>query len=188
MTAKNLFSQMSLHKGLRRAVLAVLGAGLIAGGLSACGHAGPYRGDMSQMSAEDVSRMRQRMSDRVSSRLDLDAAQKQRLGVVFDRLADQRQALIGNDGSPRAKARALLAGNTFDRAGAQLLVDQKTAAVKSGSPELITAFGDFFDGLRPDQQQKVREWMDKRGGHRWFGRQGDRGAPAPAGGNTAPKQ
>lgn len=169
MTAKDLFRQISLHKGPRRAALAVLGATLIAGGVAACGHAGPRRGDVSQMSAEDLSHMRQHVGDRISSELKLDDAQKQRLGVLFDKLAEQRKAVMGSDTDPRAKVRALLAGNTFDRAGAQQLVEQKAGAVRTAAPELIAAFGDFYDSLKPEQQQKLREWMDQRGGRRWFG-------------------
>jgi hypothetical protein len=32
--------------------------------------------------------------------------------------------------------------------------------------ELIAAFGDFYDSLKPEQQQKVREFM-QRGRHGW---------------------
>jgi Spy/CpxP family protein refolding chaperone len=116
--------------------------------------------------------MRQRVSDLVGSKLDLDEAQKQRLGVLFDKMAEQRKVVMGADADPRARLRALMAGNTFDRAAAQQLVEQKTGAVRTAAPELITAFGDFYDGLKPEQQQKLREWMDKRGGRRWFGGQG----------------
>ena len=35
----------------------------------------------------------------------------------------------------------------------------------SGSPELIAAFGDFYDSLKPEQQQKVREFLNR--GSRW---------------------
>jgi Spy/CpxP family protein refolding chaperone len=139
------------------------------GGLAACSHIGPHQGDMSQMSADDLARMRQHMTERVSRELSLDDAQKQRLGALFDKLAEQRKVVMGADADPRAKVRALVAGNTFDRAGAQQLVDQKTTALHSAAPEVITAFGDFYDSLKPDQQLKLREWMDKRGGRRWFG-------------------
>lgn len=164
--------RFSLGRRLRRGLVALAGATLVLGGLAACGHAGAHRGDLSQMSAEDLSRMRQRVSDRVGSKLDLDDAQKQRLGVLFDKMAEQRKAVMGADADPRARVRALMAGNTFDRAAAQQLVEQKTGAVRTAAPELITAFGDFYDGLKPEQQQKLREWMDKRGGRRWFGGQG----------------
>jgi Spy/CpxP family protein refolding chaperone len=159
----------SFGRRVRHGLIALAGATLMLGGLAACSHIGPHHGDMSQMSAEDQARMRQHMSDRVSRELSLDDAQKQRLGVLFDKLAEQRKTVVGAETDPRAKVRTLLAGNTFDRAGAQQLVDQKTGAVRTAAPELITAFGDFYDSLKPEQQQKLRDWMDKRGGRRWFG-------------------
>ena len=61
-----------------------------------------------------------------------------------------------------------MAGPTFDRAGAKSLLDAKTAALQGGSPAVIAAFGDFYDGLRPEQQAKVREFMS-RGRHGWRG-------------------
>ena len=36
------------------------------------------------------------------------------------------------------------------------------------SPELINAFGDFYDSLRPEQQAKLREALE-RGGRRHRG-------------------
>ena len=48
------------------------------------------------------------------------------------------------------------------------MVDEKTAAVRIGSPDIIAAAADFFDNLTPAQQVKVREFM-QRGGRRWRG-------------------
>jgi Spy/CpxP family protein refolding chaperone len=62
-----------------------------------------------------------------------------------------------------------VAGNKFDRSRAQTLVNDKTDIVRNQSPEVIAAFGDFYDSLRPEQQQKVRDFMQKRHGHRWGG-------------------
>lgn len=56
------------------------------------------------------------MVDRVASRLDLNEEQKKRLGVVADKLREQRQAVMGQGGDPRAQVRALVAGEKFDRA------------------------------------------------------------------------
>ena len=46
-------------------------------------------------------------------------------------------------------------------------MDDKTAAVQAGSPEVIAAAADFFDNLNPAQQQKVRDFMER--GRRWRG-------------------
>ena len=44
-------------------------------------------------------------------------------------------------------------------------MEAKTAAVRGKSPEVIIAAADFFDSLSPEQQQQVREFMNKRRGH-----------------------
>ena len=45
-------------------------------------------------------------------------------------------------------------------------MQQKTDAVRTGSPEVIAAMGDFYDSLNPAQQQQVRDFMQKRRGWR----------------------
>jgi periplasmic protein CpxP/Spy len=87
--------------------------------------------------------------------------------VLADKLAAQRASLRGSTaaGEPRAMLLGLVSGSTLDQAGAKKLIDEKTAAIQSGSPEVITAMADFFDNLRPEQQQKVREFMER--GRRW---------------------
>ena len=152
---------------IKRSLFGLFGASIAVGGLTACGH---HRHDgtaWQQMSAEDQARVRNRMIDKVASRLDLDAQQKQRLGVLADKLREQRQALMAQGGDPRAQVQALVVGEKFDRARAQALVAEKTAAVNSKSPELIAALGDFYDSLNPTQQAKVREFMQRRHGRWW---------------------
>jgi hypothetical protein len=40
--------------------------------------------------------------------------------------------------------------------------------LQNKSPEVIAALADFYDSLNPAQQQKVRDFMEHRGG--WFHR------------------
>ena len=147
---------------IKRTLIGVFGASILVGGLSACGH---HHGGGWQMSESDSAKMRERMLERVGSKLDLDAAQKQRLTVLADKLKEQRVALVGNATDPRAEFQALVAGPKFERERAQSLVAAKTDALRSKSPEVIAAAADFFDSLKPEQQQKVREFMSKR--HGW---------------------
>jgi Spy/CpxP family protein refolding chaperone len=63
---------------------------------------------------------------------------------------------------------ALVAGEKFDRARAQTLVTDKTAALNAKSPEVIAALGDFYDSLTPTQQAKVRDYLQGR--HGWWHR------------------
>jgi Spy/CpxP family protein refolding chaperone len=120
------------------------------------------------MSVEQFAQARDKMVDRVASRLDLNADQKKRLATLGDKLYEQRTALMGQTKDPRAEVRALVAGDKFDAARAQALVTEKTGALQAKSPEVIAALADFYNSLNPAQQQKVRDFMDSRG--RWFHR------------------
>ena len=69
---------------------------------------------------------------------------------------------------PRAEMQAIVSGDKFDRARAQSLLEEKTRAVQANSPEVITALADFYDSLNAEQQQKVRDLMQRRKG--WMAR------------------
>lgn len=154
-----------MNRWIRRTLIGVFGASIALGALTGCGHHAARHG-WDSMSAEDQSKLRERMLDRVGRKLDLDAAQKAKLAVLADKLAAQRTALRGGQ-DPRTQVQALVAGDRFDRARAQALVSEKAAAVTTGSPEVIAAFGDFYDGLRPQQQAQVREFLQRRGHRGW---------------------
>lgn len=151
---------------IKRSLFGLFGATLLVGGLTACGH--HSHSYSANMSAEDQAQFRGKMMERVAGKLDLNAEQKQRLGVLADKLQEQRSALVAKGVDPRAEVRALVAGDKFDRARAQALVTEKTAALNSKSPEVIAAMADFFDGLNAAQQTKVREAMQGR--HGWWRR------------------
>jgi protein CpxP len=141
----------------KRSLFGFAGLALAAASLGGCAnHQRGWHGDAAEFRAK--------MVERVSGKLELDAVQKQKLGVLAEKLQAQREAMRGG-GDPRGQFRQLFAGSKLDQAGAARLVEEKTAVVKSGSPEVIAAAADFFDNLNPEQQQKVREFMDRRG--RW---------------------
>ncbi|MES2954334.1 MAG: Spy/CpxP family protein refolding chaperone [Pseudomonadota bacterium] len=147
-----------MKRFIKRTLLGLFGGALIVGSLGACSHRGP--GAWNEASPES----RTRMVEKIGSRLDLDAAQKQKLSVLADKLQAQRLALRGAQ-DPRATVQGLFAGSKLDQAGAGKLIAEKTAALQAGSPEVIAAAADFFDNLRPEQQQKVRDFMQR--GRRW---------------------
>ena len=152
-----------MRSWIKRTLVGVFGASLLIGGLSACGH---HHEGRWQMSESDSAKMRERMLERVGKELALDDAQKQRLAVLADKLKEQRSALVGTTTDPRADMQAFIAGTKFDRERAQGFVEAKTTAVRTKSPEVIAAAADFFDGLKPEQQQKVRDFLNKRRGWR----------------------
>lgn len=154
-----------MKRWIQRTLVGVLGASVLFGGLAACSHRPHGWGSMNEA---DAAQWREKMVDRVASKLDLDAAQKAKLSALGEAMRTQRQAMMPAGQDPRAEFSAVIAGTTFDRAKAQALVDGKTGAVREGSPKVIAAAADFYDSLKPEQQQKVREFLNKRG-HGWRG-------------------
>lgn len=146
---------------IKRTLAGLFGASIMVGGLTACSH-GHSRS--TPMTAERMAEVRSKVVDRISSKLDLNDAQKQKLNVLADRMDVQRAAFLGKTTEPRAEMQAVVAGDKFDRVRAQSLVEDKMRAVQANSPEVINALADFYDSLNPDQQQKVRELMQRRKG------------------------
>ncbi|PKO32106.1 MAG: hypothetical protein CVU36_03855 [Betaproteobacteria bacterium HGW-Betaproteobacteria-9] len=149
---------------IKRTLIGLTTATVVLGGLTACGSRGDHARGWSE---ERVTEMRGKAIERISSKLELNAEQKQKLGVLADEMIASRKAFRGEGGDPRADFKALVAGEKFDRAEAQSLLDQKTAAVQGNAPKVLTALADFYDSLNPEQQRQVREKLDKRGHGRW---------------------
>ena len=149
---------------IKRTLIAVTGATLVLGGLSACGHRGDHH--QSGWSEDRVTEMRGKAIERVSSKLELNAEQKQKLGLLADEMLAARKAVKGDSAQPREELKALIASDKFDRNRAQQLMEQKTQAVQDSSPRVIEAMANFYDSLTPAQQAQVRDFMDKRRGWR----------------------
>jgi protein CpxP len=152
---------------IKKTLIGLAGATLLMGGLTACGSRGTHH-ERGPMSEERVVEMRTKVMERVSEKLALNEAQKQKLGLLADEMIAQRQAMRGDSADPRTEMKALVAGSTFDRARAQTLLTQKTEVVQAGGPKVIATMADFYDSLNPQQQAQVRERLEKRG--RWWSR------------------
>ncbi|MBX3611792.1 MAG: Spy/CpxP family protein refolding chaperone [Hydrogenophaga sp.] len=151
---------------IKRTLIGLTSITVLAGGLAACGHRDHHaRGPASP---DQVAEWRGKAIDRVSSKLDLDGAQRQKLEVLADKLIAQRTAMIGQSGHPREEMRALVASEKFDRARALNLLDEKTRVLQLSTPDVINALGDFYDSLNATQQAEVREFLEHRRG--WFRR------------------
>lgn len=148
---------------IKRTLAGLLGVSLIVGGgIAACSHRyghGWHGGTPEQQAAFKAD-----VVGRVASKLDLDAAQKARLDTLADALLAQRNALVGTTTNPRAELRSLMGGASFDRARAQALLKEKTDALETRAPTVVDALADFYDSLRPEQQQDLRDRIDGRRG------------------------
>ena len=153
---------------IKRTLIGLFGASVLFGGLAACSH---HRYDHARgpMTEADAAKLRERVIDKVTRELALDEAQKAKLGAVADALKAQRAALLAGTADPRAELQSLVAGTQFDRAKAQALLEAKTGAVRDKSPAVVTALADFYDSLKPEQQQKVREVMARGRRFGWHG-------------------
>jgi Spy/CpxP family protein refolding chaperone len=150
---------------IRRTLIGIFGAAALFGTFAAFSHHAHHRHGWSAMSEEDTAKLKARLVDKAGRKLDLDEAQKVKLGTLADKLREQRNAFVGETRDPRAELSGLMAGATFDRAKAQALVQAKTGAVQAKSPEVIAAMADFYDSLKPEQQAKVREFLARGGRH-----------------------
>ncbi|WP_280153392.1 Spy/CpxP family protein refolding chaperone [Piscinibacter sp. XHJ-5] len=149
---------------LKRTFVGLFGASALLGGVAACSHSHYGHGGWQSMGPQDAAKFKARAADKVADKLDLDAAQKAKLTALLDRLHEQRTALHGTT-DPRADVQSLMKDATFDRWHAQDLVNAKLNALREKSPQVIAALGDFYDSLRPEQQQRVREFLQRS--HRW---------------------
>jgi hypothetical protein len=162
---------------IKNTLIAALGASVALGGLAFANSArmgGCGWHSSGQMSEADAAKWRDKIIDRATSELSLDANQRQNLVALADTLHTQRQAMMGGGTNPREQPQALFAGDRFDAARAQSLVQDKTEALRTASG-VIAAISSFYDSLRPEQQQKLRDFMARRGHHGWHGADGARG-------------
>ncbi|MGM9425341.1 Spy/CpxP family protein refolding chaperone [Hydrogenophaga sp. MI9] len=151
---------------IKRSLIGLAAATVVLGGLTACG----ARGDHARgWSDEKITEMRGKAVDKISSKLDLNAEQKTKLGALADEMIASRKAFRGESASPRADMASLIAGDKFDRSKAQQMLEQKTTVLQGQGPKVVAAFGDFYDSLNPEQQKQVREKLERRG-HGWWGR------------------
>ena len=151
---------------IKKSLIGLASVTVLLGGLTACGGRG-HHGE--GWSAERVSEVRAKVVDKISGKLSLDQAQKQKLGVLADQIIASRSAFRGDTADPRADFKALIAGEKFDRAAAQTMLEKKTEAIQGNAPQTINALADFYDSLNPEQQKQVREKLEKRG-RGWWGR------------------
>jgi Spy/CpxP family protein refolding chaperone len=173
---------------LKRTLAAVAVSSTLLGGLAYAQDGGFHHGPPTP---EQMARHEAMMLGHIGKKLNLDANQAAKLKTLADLFMAQHAPAAGTD--PHAAMQALIAGNTFDRAGATQLMNQHIARMQASGPAMINATGDFFDSLDPTQQQQVRELaarhhgffglggMGPGGMHGHHGMHGPHGASAAAG-------
>lgn len=133
-------------------------------------------------SPEQMAQHEAMMLSHIGQKLALNTTQAAKLKVLADLFVAAHAPQAGAT-DPHTAAKALIAGNTFDRAGAQNLLNQHVAKMQTNGPAIINATGDFFDSLSPAQQQQVRDLAASHHGFFGFGGMGPGG---PHGGHHGP--
>ena len=157
--------------GIKRVLVGLTAVVLVTSAAAACGFrgTGPWGGHGpcgSHWRGEDSAQRRAYMVERVSQELSLNVGQRAKLEVLADQLDEQRQALWGERQGMAADLQQVIAGERFDRARAQGVVDQKLQAVQQHSPKVVDAMASFYDSLDAGQQRFVRERLKDRFGDR----------------------
>jgi Spy/CpxP family protein refolding chaperone len=164
---------------LKRTLVSVAACAALAGSIAAHSQNAPHEGfgHRGPPTPEQVAAHEAHILDRIGKSLALDAGQAAKLKVLADTLEAQRPAppAPGSAGDPRQRLESLIAGRTFDRAGAQRIADEHVARIQASVPALIKAAGDFFDSLNPTQQQLVRNYAERHHGFMGLGGHGPRG-------------
>ena len=138
---------------LKRTLVGVAVSSALLGGLAYAQDGGFHHGPPT---AEQMAQHEARMLEHIGKKLNLDATQAAKLKTLADLFMAQH-APAANGADPHAAMTALIAGNTFDRAGATQLMNQHIAKMQTNGPALINATGDFYDSLNATQQGQVRE-------------------------------
>jgi Spy/CpxP family protein refolding chaperone len=104
------------------------------------------------------------VQERISSRLELNQTQEQKLSALGDTLMGLRSQWMETRDQRRNELTALLDAPSLDRERATSLLEGWHRNWAERGPELVTAFADFSDSLSTEQREQLRELIEKRRG------------------------
>lgn len=146
---------------VKRIAIAVGALALVAG-LSACGH---------RYYHHDPEKRAEWMAEKVAKELQLNADQAAKLQTLKTELLTVGRDMREQHTKTRAQIMALLEQPTLDRDQAVAMIDERTQAMNEAAPNVVAAFGDFYDSLNDAQRRQLREALADHFEHRrWHGR------------------
>lgn len=102
------------------------------------------------------------ISERVSSELELNESQQSNLQSLIDTVMEKRGNFKENRSERKAELLAMLDSETLDQGKINALLTQKTQAVESAAPEMISAIAQFTDSLSAEQRAELKEKLGSR--------------------------
>ncbi len=112
---------------------------------------------------------KQRMIERISSKLELSDSQSAALQTFAEEMTETRELMRGDGTDLRSEMSSLIEADTFDQGKALTMINDRAAAIQANAPELVAAAAVFFDGLTAEQKAQVQEFTQKRGRGRHSG-------------------
>jgi len=108
--------------------------------------------------------------NRVSSKLDLDAVQKQNLIALKDTIKTQRA--LHQKHNPREELAKLLSVPVLDESKVLTMLEARTAQLNQAAPAVVTAIANFTNSLNNEQRAEIVKMANNFAKHRGgrFGR------------------
>ena len=138
---------------------------LLVAGSSGIVYAVSKHGDWAMTPAEKVDFV----SDRVTSKLDLSEAQREKFVALAETVVSAMREVKPGRHQHMAEIADMLEQPVFDQARALQLIQQKTQLVNDRAPGVIASLGEFVDSLNPEQKQELQAYLQHRHQHRRFG-------------------
>lgn len=136
----------------------IIAAILLVAGSSGAVYAYSKHGDWGMSADEKV----EFISDRVTSKLDLNDLQRQKFTELAELVADTLQEVKPGREEGFEEIASLLQEPSFNQARALEMIQQKTQLVNEKAPLVISSMAGFLDSLSMEQKQELQEFMQHR--------------------------
>lgn len=113
----------------------------------------------------DPEKRADKIAGYVAYELELDETQKQALDVLKTQVLAARESVHTDKSVMKEEAIALFSAETFDRAKALDMINNKVSIVNEQAPDMVNALGDFLDTLNAEQKAEIKEFVEEHRGH-----------------------
>ena len=108
------------------------------------------------------------VSDRVTSKLGLNDAQRQKFTAMAELFVATMQEIKPGREQHLGEISALLQEPSFNQAQALEMIQQKTQLVNEKAPLMIASLAEFIDSLTAEQKDQLQEFLQHRHKHHRF--------------------
>ncbi|MEE9447829.1 MAG: Spy/CpxP family protein refolding chaperone [Arenicellales bacterium] len=105
---------------------------------------------------------------KISKKLDLNDAQQVQLEALQAQVKAKMSGMHEGKAAKKAEIMALF-GEQFKQNDALIMLQERAAKMNENAPEMVHAFGNFYDSLDTEQQTKMRTFIEKRGTRGFMG-------------------